>query len=99
MFWLNSVLLALTSVQPYMVPATVIGLVSFAFLCFIIFYLYRAVKIVNRLKKYTQSINSIASNEPENQLEYLKSLFVQPELKHAWSEFSESLHLRPIIKP
>lgn len=50
MSWLNSVLLALTSVQPYMVPATVIGLVSFAFVCFIIFYLYRSIKIVNRLK-------------------------------------------------
>lgn len=50
MFWLNSALLALTSVQPYIVPATVIGLVSFAFLCFIIFYIYKAVKILNRLK-------------------------------------------------
>ncbi|WP_024553886.1 type I Zorya anti-phage system protein ZorA1 [Franconibacter helveticus 513] len=94
MSWLNSVLLALTSVQPYMVPATVIGLVSFAFLCFILFYLYRSVKIVNRLKKYTQTINSIENNEPEEQLQYLKNLFVQPELSHAWSEFSESLHLQ-----
>lgn len=51
MSWLNSVLLALTSVQPYMVPATVIGLVSFAFLCFIFFYFFRAVKIINGLKK------------------------------------------------
>lgn len=59
MSWLNSVLLALTSVQPYMVPATVIGLVSFAFLCFIFFYFFRAVKIINGLKKYTQSINGI----------------------------------------
>lgn len=92
MSWLNSVLLALTSVQPYMVPATVIGLVSFAFLCFIIFYLFRAVKIINGLKKYTQSINSIENNEPDNQLQHLQSLFVQPELKHAWNEFEESLH-------
>lgn len=92
MSWLNSVLLALTSVQPYMVPATVIGLVSFAFLCFIFFYLFRAVRIINRLKKYTQSINSIENNEPDDQLQHLQSLFVQPELKHAWSEFEESLH-------
>lgn len=92
MFWLNSVLLVLTSVQPYIVPATVIGLVSFAFFCCIIFYLYRAIKIVNCLKKYTQSINSIASNEPENQPGHLKSLFVQPDLKHAWREFVEPLH-------
>lgn len=92
MSWLNAFLVTLTSVQPYMVPATVIGLVSFAFVCFIIFYLFRAVRIVNRLKRYTRSINSIASNEPENQLEHLKSLFVQPELKHAWNEFAESLH-------
>lgn len=92
MSWLNSVLLALTSVQPYMVPATVIGLVSFAFLCFIFFYFFRAVKIINGLKKYTQSINGIENNEPDNQLQHLQSLFVQPELKHAWNEFEESLH-------
>lgn len=92
MSWLNSVLLALTSVQPYMVPATVIGLVSFAFLCFIFFYLFRTVKIINSLKKYTQSINSIENNEPDDQLQHLQSLFVQPELKHAWNEFEESLH-------
>ncbi|HFI8188176.1 TPA: type I Zorya anti-phage system protein ZorA1 [Escherichia coli] len=92
MSWLNSVLLALTSVQPYMVPATVIGLVSFAFLCFIFFYFFRAVKIINGLKKYTQSINGIENNEPGNQLQHLQSLFVQPELKHAWNEFEESLH-------
>lgn len=92
MSWLNSVLLALTSVQPYMVPATVIGLISFAFLCFIFFYFFRAVKIINGLKKYTQSINGIENNEPGNQLQHLQSLFVQPELKHAWNEFEESLH-------
>ena len=92
MSWLNSVLLALTSVQPYMVPATVIGLVSFAFLCFIVFYLIRSINIVNRLKKYTHSINSIEKNEPEEQLQHLQNLFVQPELKHAWNEFAESLH-------
>lgn len=70
MSWLNSILLALTSVQPYMVPATVIGLVGVAFFCFIFFYLYRSVKIVNQLKKYTQSINHIGNDEPENQLQH-----------------------------
>ncbi|HDP7472890.1 TPA: anti-phage defense ZorAB system ZorA [Escherichia coli] len=68
------------------------GLVSFAFLCFIFFYFFRAVKIINGLKKYTQSINGIENNEPGNQLQHLQSLFVQPELKHAWNEFEESLH-------
>ncbi|MDU3303737.1 MAG: type I Zorya anti-phage system protein ZorA1, partial [Enterobacter ludwigii] len=92
MSWLNSILLALTSVQPYMVPATVIGLVSFAFLSFILFYLLRAINIVTRLKKYTHSINGIEKNEPEDQLQHLQNLFVQPELKHAWNEFAESLH-------
>ncbi|HBZ3630178.1 TPA: hypothetical protein MHL26_15925, partial [Klebsiella quasipneumoniae] len=80
MSWLNSILVALTSVQPFMVPATVIGLVTFAFLCFILFYLFRAVKIVNGLKKYTQSINSIEKNEPEAQLQHLQNLFIPPEL-------------------
>jgi len=75
-----------------MVPATVIGLVSFAFLSFILFYLLRAINIVNRLKKYTHSINGIEKNEPEDQLQHLQNLFVQPELKHAWNEFAESLH-------
>ncbi|ENC65372.1 type I Zorya anti-phage system protein ZorA1, partial [Escherichia coli] len=28
----------------------------------------------------------------DNQLQHLQNLFVQPELKHAWSEFKESLH-------
>ncbi|EFH5362970.1 OmpH family outer membrane protein [Escherichia coli] len=92
MLWLDSFLLVLTSVQPYMVPATVIGIVSVAFIIFTLFYLFRAVKIVNGLEKYKQSINSIKNNEPDNQLQHLQNLFVQPELKHAWSEFKESLH-------
>lgn len=75
-----------------MVPATVIGIVSVAFIIFTLFYLFRAVKIVNGLEKYKQSINSIKNNEPDNQLQHLQNLFVQPELKHAWSEFKESLH-------
>ncbi|MBB8062181.1 type I Zorya anti-phage system protein ZorA1 [Escherichia coli] len=73
-------------------PATVIGIVSVAFIIFTLFYLFRAVKIVNGLEKYKQSINSIKNNEPDNQLQHLQNLFVQPELKHAWSEFKESLH-------
>ncbi|HGT7062399.1 type I Zorya anti-phage system protein ZorA1 [Escherichia coli] len=92
MLWLDSFLLVLTSVQPYMVPATVIGIVSVAFIIFTLFYLFRAVKIVNGLEKYKQSINSIKNYEPDNQLQHLQNLFVQPELKHAWSEFKESLH-------
>ncbi|HHL4823482.1 TPA: type I Zorya anti-phage system protein ZorA1, partial [Escherichia coli] len=72
--------------------ATVIGIVSVAFIIFTLFYLFRAVKIVNGLEKYKQSINSIKNNEPDNQLQHLQNLFVQPELKHAWSEFKESLH-------
>ncbi|EFD5425349.1 OmpH family outer membrane protein [Escherichia coli] len=92
MLWLDSFLLVLTSVQPYMVPATVIGIVSVAFIIFTLFYLFRAVKIANGLEKYKQSINSIKNNEPDNQLQHLQNLFVQPELKHAWSEFKESLH-------
>lgn len=92
MSWLNSILLSLTSVQPHMVPITVIGFVITAFILFIIFYLSRSVKIVNRLKKYTHEINNIANDKLENQRELLKNLLVQPEFKHAWSEFSESLH-------
>lgn len=92
MSWLNSLLLALTSVQPYMVPATVIVFVSITFILFISFYLFRAVKIANSLKKYTRSINSIENDEPENQRQHLQNLFTQSELKHAWSEFAESLH-------
>jgi len=75
-----------------MVPITVIGFVITAFILFIIFYLSRSVKIVNRLKKYTYEINNIANDKLENQRELLKNLLVQPEFKHAWSEFSESLH-------
>lgn len=92
MSWLNSVLLSLTSVQPHMVPITVLSLVSLAFALFIYFYFYRSVKIVNCLKKYTHAINNIANDKLENQRELLKNSFVQPEFKHAWSEFSESLH-------
>lgn len=94
MSWLNSLLVALTSVEPHWVPFTVIGLVTFAFFCFIFFYLVRAVRIVNGLKKYTQSINSLENSTPEAQLEQLKSLFQRPELRHAWNEFEESLHLQ-----
>lgn len=92
MSWLNSVLLALTSVQPHMVPLTVICLVFIAFICFMILYFFKSVLIVKRLKKYTQSVNSIENNDPEHQSQHLKNLFVQPELKHAWNEFADSLH-------
>lgn len=73
-------------------PFTVISIVSLAVACFIFFYLFRAINIVNSLKKYTQSINSIESNSPEEQLAHLQNLFKRPELKHAWNEFEESLH-------
>lgn len=92
MSWLNSVLLALTSVQPHKVPLTVICLVFIAFICFMIFYFFKSVLIIKRLKKYTQSVNSIENNDPEHQRQHLKNLFVQPELKHAWNEFADSLH-------
>ncbi|CAI1082552.1 TPA: type I Zorya anti-phage system protein ZorA1 [Serratia fonticola] len=92
MSWLNSLLVALTSVEPHNVPVTVIILVSFAFVCFIFFYLMRAIRIVYGLKKYTQSINSIEKSAPEAQFEHLQSLFQRPELRHAWNEFEESLH-------
>ncbi|WP_336748391.1 type I Zorya anti-phage system protein ZorA1 [Pantoea vagans] len=92
MSWLNSVLLALTSVQPHMVPLTVICLVFIAFICFMMFYFFKSVLIIKRLKKYTQSVNSIENNDPEHQSQHLKNLFVQPELKHAWNEFADSLH-------
>lgn len=92
MSWLNSVLLALTSVQPHMVPLTVISLVFIAFIFFMIFYFFKSVLIIKRLKKYTHSVNSVENNDPEHQHQHLKSLFVQPELKHAWNEFADSLH-------
>ncbi len=92
MSWLNSILVTLTSVEPYKVPVTVIVTVTFAFVCFIFFYLLRAIRIIYGLKKYTRSINSIEKSAPEVQLEHLKSLFQRSELKHAWNEFEESLH-------
>ncbi|MHA0864903.1 type I Zorya anti-phage system protein ZorA1 [Enterobacter wuhouensis] len=92
MSWLNSFLVTLTSVEPHNVPFTVISIVSLAVACFIFFYLFRAINIVNSLKKYTQSINSIESSSPEEQLAHLQNLFRRPELKHAWNEFEESLH-------
>ncbi|PAW34396.1 hypothetical protein CIL06_01090 [Pantoea vagans] len=92
MSWLNSFLLALTSVKPHMVPLTVISLVLIVFICFMIFYFFKSVLIIKRLKKYTQSVNSIENHDPEHQRQHLKNLFVQPELKHAWNEFADSLH-------
>jgi len=92
MSWLNSILAVLTSVEPHKVPVTVIGLVSFAVICFFFFYLIRVFRIIFGLRRYTQSIITIKENQPESQLEHLKSLFQQPELKHAWTEFEESLH-------
>ncbi|WP_025904022.1 type I Zorya anti-phage system protein ZorA1 [Tatumella sp. UCD-D_suzukii] len=94
MSWLNSLLVVLTSVEPHWVPFTVISFVLLAFLCFTFFYLSRAIKIVNGLKKYTKSISSFENSTPEAQLEHLKSLFQRPEFKHAWNEFEESLHLQ-----
>ncbi|MBS0879819.1 anti-phage defense ZorAB system ZorA [Pantoea sp. JGM49] len=92
MSWLNSILAVLTSVEPHKVPVTVISLVSFAVICFFFFYLIRAIRIIFGLRNHTQSIISIKENQPESQLEHLQKLFHRPELKHAWSEFGESLH-------
>ena len=92
MSWLNSILAVLTSVEPHKVPVTVIGLVSFAVICFFLFYVIRVFRIIFGLRRYTQSIITIKENQPESQLEHLKRLFQQPELKHAWSEFEDSLH-------
>jgi DNA anti-recombination protein RmuC len=92
MSWLNSFLVTLTSVEPHNVPFAVISIVSLAVACFIFFYLLRAIKIVNSLKKYTLSINSIENSPPSEQLAHLQNLFKRPELKHAWNEFEESLH-------
>lgn len=92
MSWLNSLLVALTSVEPHKVPVTVFCLVSFAVFCFVVFYLIRAVRIINGLKKDDKSISSIKDSAPEPQLEYLRGLFKKPEFKHAWNEFEESLH-------
>lgn len=92
MSWLNSLLVALTSVEPHKVPVTVFYLVSFAVFCFFFFYLRRAIRIVNGLKKEAKSILSIKDSAPESQLEYLGGLFKRPEFKHAWNEFEESLH-------
>lgn len=92
MSWLNSLLVTLTSVEPHKVPVTVIALVTFAVICFIFFYLVRAIRIISSLKKYTRLINSIEKSEPEVQIAHLQSLFQRPELRHAWNEFEESLH-------
>lgn len=92
MSWLNSLLVALTSVEPHWVPVTVICLVSLAVVCFIYFYWSRAIRIANGFKKYTKSINSVVNSAPESQLDHLKNLFQRPELGHAWNEFKESLH-------
>ncbi|EOC0080504.1 type I Zorya anti-phage system protein ZorA1 [Cronobacter sakazakii] len=92
MSWLNSFLLTLTSVQPHNVPITVGILVGVAFGCFIYFYLFRAIKIINGLKKYTHSINSLENTAPVEQLDHLRNLFQKPEFRHAWNEFEESLH-------
>ena len=64
MSWLNSFLVTLTSVEPHNVPFTVISIVCLAVACFIFFYLLRAIKIVNSLKKYTQSIKEGANKYP-----------------------------------
>ncbi|MCE0826315.1 anti-phage defense ZorAB system protein ZorA [Buttiauxella sp. A2-C2_NF] len=92
MSWFNLFLVALTSVQPYMVPMTVIGIVTVAGIAFIGLYLLRARSIVKNLKKHTQVITGLTKIQPEEQLNQLNSLFLKPELKHAWSEFKESLH-------
>ena len=92
MSWLNSLLVVLTSVEPYRVPFLVIGLVTFAFIYFIFSYWLKAREIVKGLNKYTQSMGSIKNSSPEAQLEYLQNLFQKPEPKHAWREFEESLH-------
>ena len=90
--WLDFTPLTLTSVLPFIAPAVVIVLIIIALIFFVIFYYKPAKKIVNSLKEYKKSINTIEKSEPENQLRHLDKLFKQPGYKHAWREFNESLH-------
>ncbi|MCT2387647.1 type I Zorya anti-phage system protein ZorA1 [Erwinia pyrifoliae] len=92
MSWFDSFLAALTSVQPYKVPLTVIGLVILAGILFIVFYLARAVMVVKDLKRHTQAVKSLRGQTIEEHSVQLDSLFQKPQLKHAWSEFKDSLH-------
>lgn len=75
MSWLNSILVTLTSVEPYKVPVTVIVTVTFAFVCFIFFYLLRSIRIIYGLKKYTRSINSIEKVRQRFSLNTLRACF------------------------
>lgn len=75
MSWLNSLLVALTSVEPHWVPFTVIGLVTFAFFCFIFFYLVRAVRIVNGLKNTRNQLTALKTVHLRLSLGSLRACF------------------------
>ncbi|MEE3664503.1 type I Zorya anti-phage system protein ZorA1 [Brenneria sp. g21c3] len=96
MDWLNSllvaILVALTSVQPAKIPIAVILVVILALVSFAVLYVFRARKIVIRLKRKAKIISGWSSEIPSEKLNNLNSLFVKTSMHHSWSEFKESLH-------
>lgn len=92
MDWLNSLLVILTSVQPAKVPFVVIVCVTIALVFFAIFYVFRAIKIVSKLKSKAKKISVWETESPAEKLHKLSELFAQSSMKHSWSEFEESLH-------
>jgi len=92
MEWLNSFLTILTSVQPEKVPLVVIIVVAIALAFFAALYVYRAIKIVNKLKKQSGIISDWKNETTAVKLQKLSELFTGTPLAHSWSEFAESLH-------
>lgn len=69
---LNSFLVTLTSVEPHNVPFTVISIVSLAVACFLFFYLFRAIKIVNSLKNTPVQLLALKAVPQRNSLHICK---------------------------
>lgn len=92
MDWLNALLTFLTSVEPEKVPRIVIYFVGIAFITFLVFYAWRAFRIVRKLKEQSAKIATWQDNLPTEKLQKLSELFSRSPMKHSWNEYAESLH-------
>ncbi len=89
---LNFFINTLVAVKPFIVPLSVISIVTLLLLLFLFKYFTKSFVIVHRLKKLTNRLNEIQKLTVSEQIKQFDIVFHEHALEHAWSEYSETLH-------
>ncbi|MBB6055362.1 type I Zorya anti-phage system protein ZorA1 [Tolumonas osonensis] len=89
---LNLFINTLVAVKPFIVPVSVISIVTLLLLLFLFRYFSKSFVIVHRLKRLTDRLKEIKKLQVSEQIQQLETVFNAHALEHAWSEYSETLH-------